>query len=355
MAKPEKIRVSSAALHTLVESMFVKLGACAADAKTIAEVLVWANLRGVDSHGISRIPRYVELFESGEAKVRPNVVVAQPRASIVTIDADGAPGPVAMSRAVREAIATARNTGIAWAAVRGTVHTGAIGYYTSQVAAAGMAGIGIVAGVPNMAYTGARGAAVATSPLSIAVPSSSYGEVVLDMATAVIALGRIAQLRAGGTPLPEGAAVTAKGEPTTDPNLAEIPLPMAGAKGAGLSLMIELLTGVLVGNPVVSRFHSGSEDGKRHRQNGTIIAIEVEAFMPLAEFKSSVDATLGTLKGLSRAVESVPILFPGERGARVYREREAGGIPIAVGAWQKLGKDAAKLGVPLPEPLPPAA
>src|SRR4029077_12104924 len=98
-------------------------------------------------------------------------------------------------------------------------------------------------------------------------------------------------------PVREAGAPTARGEPTTDPNLAEIPLPMAGAKGAGLSLMIELLTGVLVGNPVVSRFHSGGEDGKRHRQNGTIIAVDVEAFMPLAEFKASVDATLGTLKG----------------------------------------------------------
>src|SRR5258708_19462224 len=180
MAKPEKIRVSSAALRGLVEWMFVKLGACAADAKTIAEVLVWANLRGVDSHGISRIPRYVELFESGEAKVRPSVVVAQPRTSIVTIDADGAPGPVAMSRAVREAVTTARNTGIAWPAVRATVHTAAIAYSTPQVAAAGMAGIGIVAGVPNMAYTGARGAAVATRPLPIPGPPRSPGEVALD-------------------------------------------------------------------------------------------------------------------------------------------------------------------------------
>ncbi len=352
MAKPEKVRVSYAALHSLVDSMFVKLGASAADAKTVADVLLWANLRGVDSHGISRIPRYVELFESGEAKAQPHMVVKQPRASIITIDADGAPGPVAMSFAVREAIAAARKTGISWAAVRGTVHTGAIGYYTSLVADAGMAGIGIVAGVPNMAYTGARGAAVATSPLSIAVPSASHGEVVLDMATAVIALGRIAQMRASGTPLPEGAALTGEGEPTTDPALAEIPLPMGGAKGAGLSLMFELLTGVLVGNPIVSGFHSGTPEGKRHRQNGTIIAIDIEAFMPLAEFKAGVDATLAALKGLPRSVATAPILFPGERGARVYKERKSGGIPIAPSAWQKLSKDAAKLGVAIPEPLP---
>jgi ureidoglycolate dehydrogenase (NAD+) len=351
MNKPEKVRVSAENLRQLVASMFERLGTSRTDAQTIADVLVWANLRGVDSHGVSRIPRYVELFESGEAKVQPRIKVAQPRASIVTIDADGAPGPVAMSRAVREAIAAARTAGIAWAAVRSTVHTGAIGYYTSRVAEAGMAGIGIVAGVPNMAYTGARGAAVATSPLSIAVPSSSHGEVVLDMATAVIALGRIAQMRSSGTPLPEGVALTGEGEPTTDPALAEIPLPLGGAKGAGLSLMFELLTGVLLGNPVVSSFHSGSAEGRRHRQNGTVIAVDIEAFMPVAEFKSSVDATLAALRSLPRAVDAVPILFPGERGARVYKERETTGIPLPPALWQKLGKDASKLNVAMPEPL----
>ncbi len=350
MNKPEKVRVSASDLRTLVGTMFETLGTSKADAQSVAEVLVWANLRGVDSHGVSRIPRYVELFENGDAKVQPKLTVAKPRSGIVTIEADGAPGPVAMSRAVQEAVAAARSTGIAWAAVRGTVHTGAIGYYTSQVAAAGMVGIGIVAGVPNMAYTGAKGAAVATSPLSIAVPSASHGLVVLDMATAVIALGRIAQLRASNTPLPEGAALTAAGEPTTDPTLAEIPMPMAGAKGAGLSLMFELLTGVLLGNPVVSRFHSGSADGKRHRQNGTIIALDIAAFMPIEDFKASVDATLAAVKGLPRSADAA-ILFPGERGARVYKEREAKGIPVPPGIWQKLAKDAAKLKVAMPEPL----
>jgi LDH2 family malate/lactate/ureidoglycolate dehydrogenase len=354
MNKPEKVRVSATALRTLVGSIFEALGTSQEDARAVADVLVWANLRGVDSHGVSRIPRYVELFENGDAKVHPKLVVAKPRSAIVTIEADGAPGPVAMSRAVQEALATARESGIAWAAVRGTVHTGAIGYYTSQIAAAGMLGIGIVAGVPNMAYTGAKGAAVATSPLSIAVPSGSNGLVVLDMATAVIALGRIAQLRASNTPLPEGAALTAEGEPTTDPSLAEIPMPMGGAKGAGLSLMFELLTGVLLGNPVVSRFHSGSAEGKRHRQNGTLIAVDVAAFMPVAEFKAGVDATLAALKGLPRSSDAA-ILFPGERGARVYREREAKGIPVAPGIWQKLAKDAAKLKVAMPEPLAAAS
>ncbi len=186
-----------------------------------------------------------------------------------------------MNRAVDEAVAGARDCGIGWASVRGTVQTGAIGYYTSRVAREGMAAVGVVAGMPNMAYPGARGAAVATSPLSVAVPAGRHELVLLDMATAVMALGRIAQLNAAGTELPPGVAVTADGEPTTDPAQAKVPLPVGGAKGAGMSLVFELLASGLVANPIVPGYHSGSPDGYRHRQNGFLLAVDVSAFLPL--------------------------------------------------------------------------
>jgi ureidoglycolate dehydrogenase (NAD+) len=344
--KPERIRVAGPALHAMVRAMFEKLGATAADATVVADVLVWANLRGVDSHGISRIPRYVEMFASGEAKARTALRVTYPRAALVGIDADGAPGPVAMQRAAVEARTLAAKTGIAWAAVRGTVHTGAIGYYASQVAESGMIGIGLVAGVPNMAYAGSNAAAVATSPIAIAVPSASHGTVLLDMATAVIALGKIAQYRAAGKALEPGMALTAEGAPTTDPALAEIPLPVGGAKGSGLSLMIEFLTSVLVGNPIVAEFHSGTEAGQRHRQNGTIVALDISAYGSLDTFRTQVDAALAAIKNLPKEPGCKEILFPGERGSRVFAERSSKGIPLAPGPWQKLCKDAEKLGVP---------
>ncbi|MGH7108700.1 MAG: Ldh family oxidoreductase [Acetobacteraceae bacterium] len=349
MAKSEKIRIAAPQLESLVRAMFEKMGMRGEDADTVARVLVWANLRGVDSHGVSRIPRYVELFESSQAKPRPEITVSRPRPATLLLDADGAPGPVAMSRAMQEAITTARTTGVAWAAVRGTVHTGAIGYYTSLAADAGMIGIGMVAGMPNMAYTGAKGAAVATSPLAISVPSREHGNVVLDMATATIALGRIAQYRIAGKPLPEGAALTGTGEPTTDPKLAEIPTPMGGAKGAAMSLVFEFITSVLAGNPIVTRFHAGTPEGRRHRQNGALVAVDIEAFSSLADFKALVDDTLATLKGLPRAAGMEEILFPGERAQRVFRDRSSGGIPVSGTVWQKLVKDAEKLGVRVPE------
>jgi LDH2 family malate/lactate/ureidoglycolate dehydrogenase len=348
-ARPSKVFCDAGDLRAMVAAVFQARGVRAADAAEIADALVWANLRGIDSHGVSRVPRYLELFDKGESDPSATPTVHRPRAAVAIVDAHCAPGPVAMNRAVVEAVTAARNCGVGWASVRGTVHTGAIGYYTSRVAAQGMAGIGIVAGVPNMAYAGVRGAAVATSPLSVAIPAGVHDDVVLDMATAVMALGRIAQLKAAGTPLPEGVAVTKDGEPTTDPALAAVPLPVGGAKGSGMSLVFEMLASGLVGNPIVSSYHSGTPDGRRHRQNGLILAVDVTAFLPLDEYAGMVDSTVDTMKALPRLDSEV--LMPGERGSRTDRERRATGIPLGPKVWRELCDLAVGLGVEPPAPI----
>jgi len=353
--KPAKVTVSAADLRALVSGIFAARGASEADAATVADALVWANLRGVDSHGVSRVPRYLELFDKGESVADAAVTVQRPRAAIAVIDAHAAPGPVALTRAAAEAVEGARAAGIGWASVRGTVHTGAIGYYTSQIAAAGFAAVGVVAGVPNMAYPGAAGPAVATSPLSVAVPAGRHELVLLDMATAVMALGRIAQLKAAGKELPPGVAVTADGQPTTDPALAKVPVPVGGAKGAGMSLVFEMLASGLVANPIVSAYHSGSKEGRRHRQNAFLLAVDISAFLPLAEFTAAVDATVDAIKSLpaadGAADGAAAILVPGERGRRSQAERAAHGIPLGAKPWRELTEIATALDVPVPAPL----
>ena len=352
-ARPGKVVVDAAELRTLVAGVFAARGARAADAAAVADALVWANLRGVDSHGVSRVARYLELFDKGESVAAAEVTVTRPRAAIAIVDAHAAPGPVAMNRAADEAIAGARECGIGWASVRGTVHTGAIGYYASRIADAGMAAVGVVAGVPNMAYAGAKGAAVATSPLAVAVPAGRHDLVLLDMATAVIALGKITQYRNQGKELPPGVAVTKDGTPTTDPELAAIPLPLGGAKGSGMSLVFELLTSVLAGNAIVSAFHGDQPDGKRHRQNAALLALDVSALAPLDEFRRAVDETLDTVKSLPRLDDDQEIRFPGERGARSEAARRSGGIPLPKKLWESLLAEADRLGIETPR-LEPA-
>jgi LDH2 family malate/lactate/ureidoglycolate dehydrogenase len=256
----------------------------------------------------------------------------------------GAPGPVALQSAMTAAIDAARSSGVAWAAVRGTVHTAAIGYYAELAARQGMIGVGVVAGVPNMAYQGARGAAVATSPLAIAVPSATRGTILLDMATATIALGKIAQHKIRGLPLPEGAALDAEGLPTTDPANAVTPLPMAGAKGSGMSLMFELMTSVLISNPILAPFHAKAPGGRKHRQNAAMLAIDIAAFGDLDAFRSSVDATVGAIKAMPAAVQNVEVLLPGERGARTFEQRSREGIPVPPKTWEALMAAAHEIG-----------
>ncbi|MEU9949796.1 Ldh family oxidoreductase, partial [Streptomyces sp. NPDC047939] len=247
-------------------------------ARTTADVFVWAAQRGVDSHGIARVPAYLELLAKGVANARPELSVESTTPGAAVLDADRAPGPVALTTAAEEAVNRARTTGIASVGVRSTVHTGAIGYYVSKIAEQGLVGIGFVSGMPNMGYTGVKGAAVATSPLAIAVPAADRAPLLLDMATATIALGKIRQAKASGTPLPEGAAATADGTPTTDPAEAVMPLPLGGAKGSGMSLAFELITSVLVGAPIFSAFHSDDPQGRKHRQNALLVAIDPAAF-----------------------------------------------------------------------------
>jgi len=349
--KPAKVTVAPADLRALVDGIFQARGARPADAATVADALVWANLRGVDSHGVSRVPRYLELFDKGESVADATPTVERPRSAIAVIDAHAAPGPVALTLAADEAIRAAREAGVGWASVRGTVHTGAIGYYTSRVAAAGLAAVGVVAGIPNMAYAGARGAAVATSPLSVAVPAGRHELVLLDMATAVMALGRIAQLKAAGKELPPGVATTKEGEPTTDPALAAVPTPVGGAKGSGMSLVFELLASGLAANPIVPGYHSGSKEGRRHRQNAFILAVDIEAFLPLTEFTASVEASVDAIKALPPLDPAAEILVPGERGRRSARDRAASGIPLGPKVWRELSEIATSLDVTIPVPL----
>lgn len=339
--------VTPEALTIFATELFRTAGASTKHATSIAEALVWASVRGIDSHGVARIAPYVELLQTGVANAAPDIAERGDAPGVTVLDADHAAGPVALVAAADIAVETARVTGIATVGVQRTVHTGAIGYYTNRIAEQGMVGIAFVAGMPAMGYTGAKGKAVATSPLSIAVPGKAHPTVLLDMATATIALGKIRQHKASGTPLPEGAAATADGTPTTDPELAEMPLPLGGAKGSGMSLLFELITSVLVGAPIVEGFNGGGEGSKRHRQNALVIAIDPGAFGDHDEFLEHVDATVNAIKRLPLADGADGIFVPGERSSATARQRAAG-IPIPPKAWAALEAVAGELGVPMP-------
>jgi ureidoglycolate dehydrogenase (NAD+) len=189
------IIIGKSVLTAFTRAIFVAAGVAPDMAETWARVLVWANLRGVDSHGIIRMPRYLDLIREGAIKARPDLRIEKRSGAIAVLEADRAPGPVAMSRAMDEAIARARDVHIGWCAARNIGHAGAIGYFALQAAEAGMAGIVMTASGPMMAYHGARAAGVSTNPLAIAVPAGRRPPYVVDMSTATVANGKVLAAR----------------------------------------------------------------------------------------------------------------------------------------------------------------
>ena len=343
--------VLEAALAGFAADLFAGAGAPAADAALIAKALVWANLRGVDSHGVLRIPGYLARIDNGITNPTPDMQVTTDLPAAAVLDADRGFGQVALARATAVAIEKASAAGIGLCLIRRTVHMGAIGYFALEIAAEGMAGIAINVSRPNMAYPGARTAGLATSPIAIAVPGAEHAPLMLDMATATQSMGKIQLARDTGQPLGEGWAVDADGNPTTDPNRAVIPTALGGPKGGGLSLMFECLTSLAVGNPLIAPFLESAPDGRRHMQNGLVIAIDIGQFGDVGDYAREVDRLAEAVKSLPRVNDGEEILVPGERGDGVLEERRRTGIPLPAGTWQRLEAVAAPLGVDMPETL----
>jgi LDH2 family malate/lactate/ureidoglycolate dehydrogenase len=321
-------------LKRWVAGIFEKEGVATEHAKTLAEVLVWADLRGIDTHGVVRVPRYVELIRAGDLNPRPAMATRNEAAACLLLEADRAAGPVAMTRATQLAMGKAREAGAGVCLVRGTTHTAALGYYTQLAAEAGMAAIAYSASTANMAYHGARAAGVSTAPLAIAVPGEE-GPIALDMASSIISNGRLMQARRSGEPLPAGSALDSRGEPTTDARSAAMPLPLGGAKGAGLSLLIECLTSLIAGSPILAEALERTALGKRHRQNAAVIVLDLERFVDPGQFRREA-ARLGRVLKALPPQPGMEILLPGERGARTARERRRDGIELPAAVYAEL-------------------
>ena len=315
----------------------------------VADGLVWANLRGVDGHGVSRLPSYLKMIERGGIDVSAQPRLLQDRAATFVLDGGHGFGPVAMMQAAAIAAERAQTAGVCFGLVRDTTHTGAIGRYAQWMAQRGCIAMIMGAGPAFVAYHGARVASLGTSPIAIAVPNGG-GAIVLDMATSTISNGTIMQARAAGRELPPNAALTAQGEPTTDPAKAEILLPLGGAKGSGLGLMFEMLASVLAAAPIQARA-LGREKRRTFDQNVAILAVNVETFRPLADFANDADTLAAIVKALPRQAGVEEILLPGERAQRTEAARRKSGIPIGAKLWDELEAIARAEGIALPEPL----
>ncbi len=343
-----EIRVAWDVLKRFSQEIFVRAGFTPEGAEIQSDVLVWANLRGVDSHGVLRIPWYVQLVDKGQMKPRPNIQIQKETPATLLIDADFAPGPVVTVMAMRRVMHKAGQVGIGWALIRNTMHQGAMGYYSLMAANEGMAGITFVCNPPNMAPHGARAVGVHNSPIAISVPGKRHRPLILDMATSVAAGGKLTLAIDKGAPIPEGWALDKEGKPTTDPKLAAILMPAGAYKGSGLALMFECLSSLFVGNPLLIPALQGKPGATVHRQNSVVAAVDIGTFTDVEGYKVHVDTLIDELKALPPAGGVKEVLVPGEPEDKVHEERSRLGIPLPEGTVRNLRAIAERFGVALP-------
>lgn len=345
------LRFDHKALESFVAQLFARVGFSQEDAATEAKVLVWANLRGVDSHGVLRVPGYLASIERGGMNPRANIRIEKETPAIAVIEADLAFGPVVTSYAMQVAMAKARQVGIGWVVIRNTTHQGAMGYYALMAAESDMAGIAFVCSPPNMAPYGARAAGVHNSPLAIAVPAGEMDPPVMDWATSMAAFGKVSLAIDKGIPIPVGWALDGDGNPTTNPSQARIMLPFGGYKASSLALMFETLSSVLVGNALLTPYLVGGDKPSPGAQNSVVAAVDVATFTDVGAFKREIDRLMRGIKSLPPAEGFTEILTPGEIENRVKAERLANGIPLPEGTVANLREAAAKLGIAMPPAL----
>ena len=344
----ESIRIGKAELEAFTGAIFVAAGLAKEHADAWARMLVWANLRGTDSHGIIRIPRYIDLLEARSINSAPNIRIERKEGAAVVLEADRAPSAVAMTMAMSEAMDCARKVHVGYCAARNVTHTGAIGYFAVQAAEAGFIGIAMSASGPMMAYPGTRVPAVSSNPIAFAVPRKNGRPYLLDFSTGVVANGKIMGAKDRGEKIPVGWGLDKDGRDTTDPAAVETLLPLGGAKGAGLSFMIECMTSLLLSHPRVAPDLESWAIGDDPFLNGTVIAIDIAGFGNPDRFLAEAERLGTAISALARAEGVDKIMLPGERGDTIRATREATGIPIAKGTWQRIAKAAQAVGVTPP-------
>ncbi|WP_299938459.1 Ldh family oxidoreductase [uncultured Pelagimonas sp.] len=339
--RPDDLRDYAAALLT-------SAGYSLAHAQQAADILVWANARGTNSHGMLRIPRYVEMVEQGLIAPSADPKMVREDGAMCVLEAANAPGPSAMVQAMDAAIDIASRLNIGWCSARNITHAGAIGYFALRAAERGYIGIVMTASGPLMAYHGAKVSGLSTNPISISAPSQDW-PLLLDMSTSTVALGKIMQAKDAGTSIPEGWAIDADGAPTTAPSDMATLTPLGGPKGSGLSLMIEVLASVLITNPVISTVLGGGKGA----MNGVALAIKADAFGDPGVFAGHIADLSHRLKQLPKALDTKELLLPGERGFRHAETCQRQGVPMADGTMERLASLADKLGVDQPNAFEP--
>ena len=328
------------ALSDAAAAVLAAAGATPFEAATVASELVEANTVGHDSHGLIRIPQYVDSMQSGNVNVGAAVEVVRETAVALVLDGHWGFGQVIARRAVELTVDKAKRSGLAAATVRNSNHIGRLGSYVDKVARQGFIGLLFAnahgAG-PSVAPWGGRQGRVSTNPLAVGIPRAGEDPTVLDMTTSIVAEGKVRVKRNRGEPVPAGWILDRDGEPTVDPAAFYGPprgaiMPFGGQsgyKGFGLAVAVDLLAGALSGAGC-----TGSSD--RIGNSTLLLVLDIAAFVPEEDFNREVAALISWVKSSPKAVGFDEIFAPGEIESRERDRRSEEGVFIEEETWRQI-------------------
>jgi L-2-hydroxycarboxylate dehydrogenase (NAD+) len=352
---PKTLLFKAEDLKKYIVSFFTHLDVPEVDAAICADVLVAADMRGVDSHGIIRLNTYYgNRLRRGVINPTLTLTTLQETPATLTLDAGNGLGMVAGKHAMQRCIEKARQAGIAVVTVRNSNHYSIAGYYAMMALEHDMIGISLTNSQPLVAPTFGRKAMLGTNPIAVAIPAGEERPYVLDMATSIVPIGRITVYQKAGREIPPGWGIDQQGEVTTQPSAvtgggALLPLGgielMSGYKGYGLSLLVDILSGVLAG----SAFASGvarPDAGSSARVGHFFAALRIDAFRPLEEFKLDMDSLIREMKSSPKIEGQERIYIHGEKEFERTERSLRDGVPVLVPVVEGLKQSGAEIGVP---------
>jgi LDH2 family malate/lactate/ureidoglycolate dehydrogenase len=343
-------RIAAARLEAFIARAFEAAGISAGESRTIAALMTRADLQGSEGHGVFRLPQYIRRIRGGAVNVRPRIRVEREAAGMALVNGDNGMGHLVMRFATEKAIEKAKAAGVAWVGVKWSNHAGPASLYAAMPLEHDMIGLYLAVGNANhLPPWGGLDMLLSTNPIAVAVPAGDEPPIVLDMATTVAAYGKVKTKAQRGEMMPEGWMMDRQGRPLTDPKRANegFLLPIGGYKGYGLALIFGLLAGTLNGAAMGKDVVDFNADDTSPTNTGhAIVAINVDAFQPVAEFKRSVDALVRDLRKSERLPGIDRIRLPGEGSRAARADRVKNGIPLPAPLAASLSALAAELKIP---------
>src|SRR5437667_98972 len=342
-------RFHSKDLEAFVARALTALGLPASDAEQVARLMILADLRGADGHGIFRLPQYVRRIRAGGLNVGPNIRVVQETEAMALVDGDDGMGHLVMRFAVQVAMDKAKHAGVSWVGVRQSNHAGPAALYAMMPLERDMIGIYIAVGSANhLPPWGGIDLLLSTNPIVFAIPALEEPPIILDMAPTVAAYGKVKTKAKRGEQMPEGWMIDAFGRPLTEPTRAEdgFLFPIGGYKGYGLALVFGLLAGTLNGAAFGRDVIDFNEEDKTPTNTGqVIVALDISRLSPIEAFKRNIDEVIREMRNSKRMSGVERIRVPGEQSHATWLERSATGVPMNDTLFRDLQRLASDLGV----------